>query len=144
MLGNGLWQRAWGALPLLGRGNIEVTWVGHFGDKADFSGMRQDVTSMLPVETRPNIAETLYTSAFSSMILPRYLFFWVVSMTGDVTLLYGEKTGFGRRGTSIAGKAFVERGSREVGMCEKPTSVVPDTYLIPTWLAAKDTDNRNE
>jgi len=43
-----------------------------------------------------------------------------------------KKTGFGRRGTSIAGKAFVERGSREVGMCEKPTSMVPDTYLIPT------------
>jgi len=48
------------------------------------------------------------------------------------SLLYGEKTGFGRRGTSIAGKAFVERGCDEVGMCEKPTSMVPNTYLIPT------------
>jgi hypothetical protein len=33
-----------------------------------------------------------------------------------------EKTGFGRRGTSIAGKAFVERGFNEVGIFEKPTS----------------------
>ena len=39
----------------------------------------RDVTSMLPVETRPNIAETLYTSVFPTMILPRYLFFRVVN-----------------------------------------------------------------
>jgi len=31
------------------------------------------------------------------------------------------KTGFGCRGTSIAGKAFVERGCDEVGLCERPT-----------------------
>jgi hypothetical protein len=31
-------------------------------------------------------------------------------------LFCGEKTGFGRRGTSIAGKAFVERGCDEVGI----------------------------
>jgi len=32
-----------------------------------------------------------------------------------------EKTGFGRRGTSIVGKAFVERECDEVGLCEIPT-----------------------
>ena len=79
MHGNGLWQRVWGTLPLLGRGNVEVTWVEHFGDKANFSGKRLDVTSMLPVETRPNIADPLYTSVFPTMILPRYLFFRVVN-----------------------------------------------------------------
>ena len=88
MLGNGLWQRVWGALPLLDRGNIEVTWVEHFWDKADFSGMRQDVTSMLPVGARGNIGQALCLSVFPSMILPRYLFFWVVSMTGDVPVIW--------------------------------------------------------
>ena len=37
-------------------------------------------------------------------------------------LFCGEKTGFGRRGTSIAGKAFVERGCDEVGLFRIPTS----------------------
>ena len=79
MRGNGLWQRVWGALPLLDRGNIEVTWVEHFWDKANFSGKRQDVTSMLPVGARGNIGQALCISAFQTMILPRYLFFRVVN-----------------------------------------------------------------
>ena len=77
---------------------------------------------MLPVGARGNMGQALCISAFQTMMLPRYLFFRVVSMTGDVTLLYGEKTGFGRRGTSIAGKAFVERGCDEVGLFRIPTS----------------------
>ena len=79
MLGNGLWQRVWGALPLLDRGNIEVTWVEHFWDKANFSGKRLDVTSMLPVGARGNIGQALCISLFPTMILPRYLFFRVVN-----------------------------------------------------------------
>lgn len=44
----------------------------------------------------------------------------------------GEKRVFGPNGTSIAGKAFVQRESKEVGILQIPTSMVPHTYLIPT------------
>ena len=65
-------------LPLLGRGNIEVTCY-----------LR--VTSMLPVETRPNIAEALCTKAFPSAMLPLGRFSEEVMKNpeGDVKFLNG-------------------------------------------------------
>ena len=42
----------------------------------------RDITSMLPVETRPNIAEALCTKAFLKTMLPYYLFFRVVKKIG--------------------------------------------------------------
>jgi hypothetical protein len=50
------------------------------------------------------------------------------------TCLWREKTGFLRRGTSIAGKAFVEREYDEVGMRYLLGRCCKDIYLLETPL----------
>ena len=54
----------------------------------------------------------------------------------EVFSVEGEKRDFGSNGTSIAGKAFVERESKEVGILQIPTSMVPHTYLCIRLLSS--------